>query len=53
MNNTRRKALEDINRKLEDIKSDLEMLRDEEQEYIDNMPENAAQNMIRRPHHEA
>ena len=53
MNKIRRKALEEIRTKIEDVKSDLEMLRDEEQEYIDNMPENAAQNMIRRPHHEA
>ncbi len=40
MNNTRRKALEDIREKLVDINGDLESLRDEEQEYYDNMPEN-------------
>ena len=40
MNTTRRKALEDITEKLEDTKPDLEFLRDEEQDYIDNMPDN-------------
>jgi len=39
MNNQRRKALEEMRAKLEDIKGDIEYLRDEEQEYIDNMPE--------------
>lgn len=47
MNNTRRKALAELRDRLESlgidveaIKEDLEVLRDEEQEYIDNMPEN-------------
>lgn len=40
MNNIRRKALGEIRDKLESIKGDIEMLRDEEQEFIDNMPEN-------------
>ena len=48
MNNTRRKALEEIKQKIEelvsqlscDIKEQLEAIRDEEQEYLDNMPEN-------------
>ena len=39
MNKQRREALGEIRGKLEDTKSDIEMLRDEEQEYIDNMPE--------------
>ena len=39
MNKTRRKALEKINAQIEDIVAGIEMLRDEEQEYIDNMPE--------------
>lgn len=46
MNNDRRKEigkikdrLEEAAAALEDIKSDVESLRDEEQEYFDNMPE--------------
>ena len=39
MNKIRREALQEISVKLEDIKSDIETLRDEEQEYVDNMPE--------------
>jgi hypothetical protein len=39
MNKTRRKALDTQAEKLDVIKSDLESLRDEEQEYYDNMPE--------------
>lgn len=45
MNKQRRKALEalasqlsELTGKLDDIKSELENLRDEEQEYYDNMP---------------
>ena len=43
MNKARRKALEEINGKIEDLKSDLEGLRDEEQAYLDNMPESLQQ----------
>ena len=39
MNNIRRKALGELQAKLDNIKGDIELLRDEEQEYIDNMPE--------------
>lgn len=42
MNNMRRKALADIQARVEGIKGELEALRDEEQEYIDNMPEGLA-----------
>lgn len=40
MNNTRRKALNKIREQIEDIKMAIEELRDEEQEYLDNIPEN-------------
>ena len=40
MNKTRRKSLVEIASKLEDIKAEIEALRDEEQDYYDNMPEN-------------
>ena len=39
MNKARRKALEDLASQLGDILAELEALRDEEQEYFDNMPE--------------
>jgi F0F1-type ATP synthase membrane subunit b/b' len=39
MNNLRRKALMEIEDKIGELKSELETIRDEEQEYIDNMPE--------------
>ncbi len=39
MNKVRREALQEIGIKLEDLKSDVEALRDEEQEYVENMPE--------------
>lgn len=39
VNNERRKSLQAIQAKLEEAKSELETLRDEEQEYYDNMPE--------------
>ena len=39
MNKDRRKQLADISGHLEDLKCDLELLRDEEQGYLDNMPE--------------
>lgn len=40
MNRMRRKALSDIMDKLEELKADLEALKDEEEEYRDNMPDN-------------
>ena len=40
MNKQRRKELNGIIEKLEDLKSYVEELRDEEQDYFDNMPEN-------------
>ncbi len=39
MNNTRRKAIMKIAERLEELKTDFELLRDEEQEAFDNMPE--------------
>jgi hypothetical protein len=39
MNRERRKEIEAIKTRLADIKSDLEMLQDEEQQYYDVMPE--------------
>ena len=39
MNKNRRKAIGDIYDKLIDIQSDLECIRDEEQEAFDNLPE--------------
>ena len=39
MNKQRRKAIGDIYDKLIDIQSDLECIRDEEQEAFDNLPE--------------
>ncbi len=39
MNKQRRKAIGDIYDKLIDIQSDLESIRDEEQEAFDNLPE--------------
>lgn len=40
MNKQRRKSLNKLIEKLEEVKSDLESLKDEEEEYRDNMPEN-------------
>lgn len=40
MNDTRRKALRKLAEKLEDIRAEIESLKDEEQEYRDSMPEN-------------
>jgi len=40
MNNTRRKALNKIAERLREINSDLQELRDEEEEYMENIPEN-------------
>ena len=39
MNKNRRNAISDIYDKLTDIQSDLECIRDEEQEAFDNLPE--------------
>lgn len=39
MNKQRRKMIADVVERLEATKSDLEMIRDEEQEAFDNMPE--------------
>ena len=39
MNNKRRKAIEQIAVKLEDLKTEFEFLRDEEQEAFGNLPE--------------
>lgn len=39
MNKDRRKALEELSSRLGEIVGELESLRDEEQEYFDNMPE--------------
>lgn len=39
MNKARRKAIEKIAEKLDELKSEFEGLRDEEQEAYDNMPE--------------
>lgn len=40
MNKQRRKAIEDVTGKIRDLLVDLEVLRDEEEEYRDNIPEN-------------
>jgi len=40
MNKPRREALQSIIDKLEDLNLDIETIKDEEQEYADNMPEN-------------
>lgn len=39
MNKLRREAIAAIAEKLEELKSDIETLKDEEGEYYDNMPE--------------
>lgn len=39
MNKERRVAIDKVKEQLETLSSDVEMLRDEEQEYFDNMPE--------------
>lgn len=39
MNNARRKQINDLKDRLQECLEDLEILRDEEQEYFDNMPE--------------
>lgn len=40
MNKERRKSLREIQSKLESLGQDLEALKEEEEEYRDNMPEN-------------
>jgi flagellar biosynthesis chaperone FliJ len=40
MNNDRRKALAALRDQVENLKSELEQIASEEQEYYDNMPEN-------------
>lgn len=40
MNNTRRKALSEIKDKIDDLRVNLELLLEEEQDYRDNIPEN-------------
>ena len=47
MNKTRRKAIEEVIKRLNDVQAEMEAiledvdgLKDEEQEYLDNMPEN-------------
>lgn len=42
MNNSRRKEIRRMIDKIEEVKETVEYLRDEEQEYLDNMPENLA-----------
>lgn len=39
MNNTRRKAIQNIIDKLDDLMQEIEALQEEEQEALDNMPE--------------
>jgi molecular chaperone GrpE (heat shock protein) len=40
MNNTRRKAIQSLLARLEDLKDELSALQEEEEDYRDNMPEN-------------
>lgn len=40
MNKQRRKLLQEQLDKLEEIREQIEFLKDEEQEYVDNMPDN-------------
>lgn len=40
MNKIRRKAIDALNDRLEELLSDLEAIYDEEQEYLDSIPEN-------------
>lgn len=40
MNNFRRKEINAITEKLEELKSLIESIQEDEQEYIDNIPEN-------------
>ena len=40
MNNTRRKELQKLLERIEDLKTDLESVKSEEEEYFENIPEN-------------
>ena len=40
MNNVRRKTLNEIRDKIEELRGDLEAVMNEEEDYRDNMPEN-------------
>ena len=40
MNNVRRKRIINLSDKLSELKEELEIIAEEEQEYIDNIPEN-------------
>lgn len=40
MNKMRRKALEELAEKIADLQNELEEIKQEEEEYMDNMPEN-------------
>ncbi|MEM1046506.1 MAG: hypothetical protein AAGL24_10155 [Pseudomonadota bacterium] len=39
MNKARRKAIDAIVARIDELKADVEIIRDEEQDYFDNMPE--------------
>jgi hypothetical protein len=43
MNAKRRKAISELLSRLDSLKNELEILRDEEQEYFDNMPDSLQQ----------
>lgn len=43
MNKERRKQIESIVESIQGIKSDVDTTKDEEQEYLDNLPENMQQ----------
>lgn len=43
MNADRRRAINKLSSQLDEIKGEIESLRDEEQDYIDNMPESFRQ----------
>ena len=45
MNKNRRKQLEDICRKLEELNDKLDSILSDEQDYFDNMPENLQNSM--------
>lgn len=40
MNKARRKQIDDVIRKLDDLKMEIESILDDEQDYLDNIPEN-------------
>lgn len=40
MNKARRRSIENVLNQLRDLQTSVEKLRDEEQEYLDNIPEN-------------